>query len=147
MSAIGLQSFCDSIIGKGRLEENDLRELQRDILADGITSRNDADALIGLDQAVGATAASGWADYFVASLVEFVVWTARPTGQVGEEEARWAVASLSLGHGPTENGLRAAFEIVREAQTVDEALLAFAMRGPQRRPREFGEPARPGLAA
>jgi hypothetical protein len=147
MSAIELQSFWDSIIGKGRLAENDLRELQRDILADGITSRNDADALIGLDQAVGATAASGWADYFVASLVEFVVWTSRPTGQVGEEEARWAVASLSLGHGPTENGLRAAFEIVREAQTVDEALLAFAMRGPQRRPREFGEPARPGLAA
>src|SRR4051812_19949515 len=146
MSEIRLQSFCDSIMVKGRLEENDLRELQRDLLADGITSRNDADTLIGLDQAVAA-AAPGWADFFVGSLVEFVVWTSRPTGHVGEEEARWLVASLCLGHGPTENGLRAAFEIVREAHTVDEALLAFAMRGPQRRPSDLSEPARPGLAA
>jgi hypothetical protein len=148
MSAIGLQSFCDSIIAKGRLEENDLRELQRDILADGITSRNDADALIGLDQAVGASAAPGWAECLVASLVEFVVWTSRPTGVVDADAARWLIASLGCGLGPTETAVRIAFEVIREADRTDEALVAFVLHAAaERRRREEANEAQERCAA
>jgi hypothetical protein len=141
-----LRSFCDRILERGRIDEIDVRELQRDILADGFISRDQADMLIGLDRSIAAADPS-WADFLIASLVEFVVWTSRPTGYVDEEKARWLVASLSAGDGPTATGLRAAFEIITQAQEVDQTLLAFAMRAPQRRSRETGAVAKPGLAA
>src|SRR4051812_10284832 len=132
MTKISLRSFCDRILEKGRVEENDVRELQRDILPDGFISRDEADMLIALDRGIAAADPS-WADFLVASLVEFVVWSSRPTGYVDEEKARWLVASLSGGDAPTATAIRAAFEILKEAQQVDETLLAFAMRAPQRR--------------
>src|SRR5829696_9890070 len=58
-----------------------------------------------------------------------------PTGYIDADTARWLVATLSAGHGPTENAARIAFEVVKEAEKADEALLAFAMRGAKNRTR------------
>ena len=111
-----------------------MRQLQRDILEDGITSREEADTLIALVRAVPA-ADPAFADDLVAAIVDFAGWGARPTGYVDQDTARWLAATLSCGEGPTRTAACIAFAIVTEAEQVDEALLAFAMRGQQRRPR------------
>ena len=97
--------------------------------------------LLALDRVV--TPADGsWAEFLVSAIVEFAVWTSRPTGYIDADTARWLVATLSAGHGPTENAARIAFEVVKEAEKADEALLAFAMRGAKHRTgRQEREPA------
>jgi hypothetical protein len=60
----------------------------------------------------------------VRAVVDFAVWGARPTGYVDQDTARWLVATLSCGEGPSAAASRIAFEIVKEAEQVDEALLA-----------------------
>lgn len=44
--------FTDKILAKDRISFGDVRRLKRDILPDGIASREEAEALLGLDRAV-----------------------------------------------------------------------------------------------
>jgi hypothetical protein len=122
-----LRAFADAVVEHKRITLKDVRKLRRYILEDGIASREEADTLIALERAVPAEPA--FAEYLVGAVVDFAVWGARPTGYVDQDTARWLVATLSCGEGPTETARHIAFEIVREAEQVDEALLAFAMRG------------------
>ena len=131
-----LHEFVDRVLESKRISEYDVRILQRSILADGIASREEVDVLVALDRAVG-TAHAAWAAYLTGAVVEFVVWTSRPTGIVDADTARWLTASLGCGAGPTETAARIAFEVVKEAERTDEIMLAFAMRAAQgRQPRE-----------
>ena len=128
MIRTSLRVFVDRVLQNGRLSADDVHQLQAVILSDGVTTREEADVLIALDRAVAETDAS-WVVFLVASVVDFVVWTSRPTGYVGHDDAAWLIASLSCGKGPIRNAKRIVFQVIREAEQVDEALLAFALRG------------------
>jgi hypothetical protein len=140
-----LRVFVDGVVERKRIGIEDVRELSREILPDGIVSREEADVLVALDRALSDVDAA-FADYLVASLVEFAVWTARPTGYVDQDTARWLETSLGCGTGPTPTAMRAAFEVVKEAQRVDEALLGFVMRHAKHR-LDAEDRVVPGLAA
>lgn len=122
-----LQDFIDRIGKAGVVTLDDVRLLQRDLLPDGVQTEQQADLLIALDRVVRPQT-DRWEEFLVASVVEFAVWNARPTGRVDAAKAGWLVASLSAGNGPTPRGRRIAFEVVREADSVCETLAAFAMR-------------------
>jgi hypothetical protein len=111
MIKISLHGFVDRVMEKREISGDDVKALQRDIFADGIVSREEADVLIALDRAV-AKADPTWADFLVRAVVDFAVWTARPTGYIDQDGARWLTQSLSCGAGPTETAARIAFEIV-----------------------------------
>jgi len=129
-----LRAFVNRVVEDKRISGQDVKELRRDILGGGFICREEADMLLALDRVV--TPADGsWAEFLVSAIVEFAVWTSRPTGYIDADTARWLVATLSAGHGPTENAARIAFEVVKEAEKADEALLAFAMRGAKNRTR------------
>jgi hypothetical protein len=133
MIKTSLHAFVDSVLERKTITLNDVQMLCREVLPDGLTSREDADVLIALDRAV-PHADLAWAEYLVGAVVEFVVWASRPTGYISCDEARWLVTSLGCGTGPTRTALRIAYEVVKEAQEVDEALVAFALRHGDRRP-------------
>jgi hypothetical protein len=104
------------------ISAEDVNELQRKVFMHGLICRNDVERLAALDRHV-STADPLWAKFFVRSVVEFVVWTSRPTGYVNQETARWLVSVLMPGGIATVNANRVVLEIVREAQQVDAALL------------------------
>jgi hypothetical protein len=122
-----LRDFVDRIIDGKAITEADLHQLQRVILADGVSNRETVDVLAALDRAIPQKC-EGWNAYLVAATVEYAVWTARPTGIIEKDAANWLVTSLSAGEGPTANAMQIAFEIVREAERCDEMLVSFAMR-------------------
>lgn len=127
-----LQLFCNRIVAAGRITADDVHDLARDVLPEGFTSRDEADMLIALDRAVPATVAT-FGDFLVATTVDFAVWGERPTGYVDPEIAQWLVGSLRNGIGPTPLAARIAREVVREAQSTDETLIAFALAANTRR--------------
>jgi hypothetical protein len=130
MIKVSLHGFVDRVIETRTISAGDVKTLQRDIFPDGIVSREEADVLIALDRAV-AKADAAFAEFLVRAVVDYAVWGGRPTGYVDQDGARWLTQSLSCGAGPTETAARIAFEIVKEAQEVDEVLLAYAMRTAQ----------------
>jgi hypothetical protein len=142
-----LHAFTDRVLENKRVGEDDVLVLQRSLLKDGLASREEADVLIALDRAV-ESAHPAWSAYLVGAVVEFVVWTSRPTGVVDADAARWLVASLGCGLGPTETAVRIAFEVIREADRTDEALVAFVLHAAaERRRREEANEAQERCAA
>lgn len=125
MISISVEQFCNHAVSAGTISAEDLNVLKREVIPDGITTREEADLLIALERAVPAS--GDFADYLVAMVVDFVVWGERSTGYVDREAAAWLSATISGRNGPSPVGARIAQEIVKEAQGSAEALTAFAL--------------------
>ena len=125
MITSSLQVFATKIAAKDRITFGDVRRLQRNILPDGVMSREEADLLLALDAQV-ARADGAWADWLVAAIVDFAVWGERPTGTVEGEAARWITDALTRSGPPTKAGRRIVREIRREAVSVDEPIASLA---------------------
>jgi hypothetical protein len=122
-----LRRFVEDVLDRRELDENDVNRLHQEVMPEGAASQDEIDVLIALDRAVpGACAAFG--DWLTATVVDYAVWQCRPTGHVTRDQAHWLAATLGVGEGPTPTAARIAFEIVREAETCDEAIVTFAMR-------------------
>jgi hypothetical protein len=123
MNQSSLQVFADRVLAKGRMGKRDVQDLQRNCLADGVTSRGEAEILIRLDRQAGSVHAS-WSAYFIAALTDFVVWGSRPTGTIDADTASWLAAALNCDGG-SPRARRLVTELMSEAQSVDDALLAI----------------------
>ncbi|MCJ2082896.1 hypothetical protein [Methylobacterium sp. J-090] len=130
-----LQLFCNRTVAAGRITVADTQALMRDVLSDGLTHRDEADMLIALDRAVPQIDPA-FRLYLTAAIVDFTVWGERPTGTIDSDTARWLAASLRNGTGPTFLAGQIAQAVVREAQSCDEALIAFALEANRRRAAE-----------
>ena len=129
MSKNSLQSFTERTIAKGRIGFGDVRRLQRDILPEGISSREQADLLIALDRDIGRQDPA-WIDWLVGALVDYVVWGERPVGYVDADKAVWITSVLDNGGKATRNARLIAREIVKEAQSSHQTLVAVSVGGP-----------------
>ncbi len=128
MNQSSLQVFAERVLAKGRIGKRDVQDLQRYCLADGVTTRDEAEILIRLDREVGSVHAS-WPTCFIASLTDFVVWGSRPTGTIDAETAHWLAGALTAG-GRSPRSSRLVAELMIEAQDVDAALQAIAATSP-----------------
>src|SRR5215204_5249380 len=122
-----LQIFANKVQEAGRISFGDVKRLQRDILPDGISSREEAELLLTLEQTVGQ-ADRAFADWLVATMVDFVVWGMRPTGTVDAETAAW-LTPLLVGQR-TRTMRRLARELAAEADHAGTALPSPALDGP-----------------
>ena len=148
MNDILLYRVIDPMIDRHRINAEYVRLLQDKVFPEGLTSRDEADILIALDRAIEVKDQS-WNGALMRLVVDFVVWTSRPTGYVDAETARWLTTSLSCGSGPTPLAVRIAFAVVTESQRADEILVAFVLRAKRALQGEEGRTARwvsPALA-
>ena len=117
-----LRVFACRVQAAQRISLSDVQHLQRDVLPDGISSREEAELLLALDQAV-SRADRSFGDWLAAMLVDFVVWGTRPTGSIDADTAAWLVrfvASPKL----TRTMRRLAQELAREAEHLNVELLS-----------------------
>ncbi len=122
-----LREFVDHVMDRRVIDDEDVRILQREILHEVVLTRDIIDVLVALDRAV-ADKSPLFADVLLAFSVDFAVWESRPTGRIDRDKAHWLVTTLSAGDGPTPLAQKIAFEVVREAESCDEALVSFALR-------------------
>jgi hypothetical protein len=136
MTNTSLSKFSRRLRAKNRITFADVQRLRRDVLPDGITSREDTELLISLDRDVSRSN-SEWERWLVTMVVDFVVWTERPTGVVHEDTALWLAATLNgEGARATKTGRMIAREVVQEAEAFEnEALAALASAFSTRKPR------------
>jgi hypothetical protein len=127
MINISLQKFADKIQKTGRISFGDVNRLQRDILPDGISSREEAELVLALDRTV-SRADPAFADWLVAMMVDFVVWGMRPTGTVDAETAAWLTPFL-VGQRTTKTMRRLARELAADADHGGTALPSPALNG------------------
>ena len=125
MIRVSLRFFANRVLKTKRMDAGDRKTLQRIIFSDGVRSRVEAEVLLQLTRAVRPIDPA-WADFVVASIVDFVVWGERPTGYVDRDTARWLVAALKEP-GARRLSRRIAREVMKEAQDIDSALMELAV--------------------
>lgn len=69
---------------------------------------------------------SEWTALFVESMVEFLVWSRSPAGQLAAEDLDWLLAEI--GPVPSSSVPALLFALVRELNEVPERLTALALR-------------------
>jgi hypothetical protein len=124
MTNATLTKAAADIEARGRISFADVKRLERRILPHGVTSREEAEVLIRLDRNV-PRADKSWGHWFVAVMVDFVVWSERPTGIVNEAAAAWLSEALDVPV-PSRNARRLIEAIVAEALRVHERLAGTA---------------------
>lgn len=75
------------ILGR-RVTAQDVGWLRREVFADGEVTRETADELFAVARA-RMNNAPEWTELFVELITDHVVWQARPTGVVTDEQAEW----------------------------------------------------------
>jgi hypothetical protein len=125
MNNTTLQRFAGKIAQRGRITFGDVCRLQRDILLDGVSTREEAELLIRLDGQV-ARADGSWVNWLAASITDFVVWGERPTGVVDRQAAEWLQGLLATSGMAIKAARRIADEVRREADSVEGAKVLLA---------------------
>ena len=80
MNKAVLHSVIADALDGGVVTIENWRRLRSEVLADGLTCREEADLLIALDRS-DVVLPDGWADGLTAAVVEYAVWTERRTGR------------------------------------------------------------------
>jgi hypothetical protein len=128
MSRMSLHDFVARVLADDRILFADLKRLQRDILPERITSREEAEILLFLDSVIHR-ADREWTAYLTATIRDFAVWKLEPAGSLDRGKAAWISAALACAD-PGKTARAILREIVHEARSIDEdALLELELGG------------------
>ena len=119
MKTTSLHVFVSKRSAAGRLGFGDLRRLQRDVLPDGPTSREDVEALLALDKIL-ERCDEAWPGYLVTVIKAFAASLAGPKGRLDSEVADGLAAALSTGRPATVQAIARA--VVIELPQLNDAL-------------------------
>jgi hypothetical protein len=123
MDTAPLTLFARKVSASNRLLFADLRRLRRDILPDGITSREEAEVLLGLDHLERLD--EEWPAYLAEAVAAFVIAASEPSG-LDPATTAWLVAVLPTTRPTTAAAITRAIE--REGCELSEDLAALTRR-------------------
>ena len=123
MDTAPLTLFARKVLTSGRLLFADLRRLQRDILPNGITIREEAEALLSLDR-IGRLD-EAWAPYLIEAVSAFVVLSSEL-----EDTGAWLAQALKTAQPKTAAAI--VWALAREGCPFGEDLSSFARRSGKR---------------
>jgi len=109
------------------IDTADVIALLREVYADGIGTREEAEELISFDQSLGHTA-DGWVEFFATTIADHVVRRREPSGIVSDENATWLIRSLSSSRRlATEGGFGAIMRMLEISSEVSPLLAAYTI--------------------
>jgi hypothetical protein len=127
MDTAPLILFARKVSASNRLLFADLRRLRRDVLPDGVTSREEAEVLLGLDHLERLD--EEWPAYLAEAVAVFVI-AASETPALDPATTAWLVAVLTTAQPRTAAAVVRTLE--REAYQLSEDLVALTRRAGRR---------------
>ena len=115
------RSIIGAMILGRRVTAMDVAWLRREMFADGIVSREEADELFALERA-GIAVGREWTEFFVEMITDHIVWQSRPSGVVSDSQAEWLIEQADAC--ASVNGLAALVNVLAEAHRAPRWFLA-----------------------
>lgn len=118
---------AEAILGRGRMGEDDVARLRREIFEDGRTDADEADMVFRLEDECRDKHES-WNQLYVDALTDFFVWKASPRGYVSEEQGRYLIRRI-VRNNRIESGteLELLCNIMHWAESCPEELAEFVL--------------------
>ncbi|MEX0589979.1 MAG: hypothetical protein WD207_02715, partial [Xanthobacteraceae bacterium] len=127
MGASKPQSFALAFVQGRNINAADVIALLREVYADGIATRDEAEELIAFDHSL-ASATPGWRDFFAATVADHVLQRQEPAGFVDKGKAEWLVGALAHGRRiATVGGFAAVLRLIEIAPETPPVLAAYAI--------------------
>lgn len=122
-----IRSITARIIDAQAVTSDDLHQIHSalgDILS---FSRDEIIELLTVERMVDGRC-ENWEAFLAEALSSHLVWEMRPTGRVTRQDAEWLIGELSrLPERSQARGRRIARGVICEADSADEALVAYAL--------------------
>ncbi|RUW72024.1 hypothetical protein, partial [Mesorhizobium sp. M1E.F.Ca.ET.063.01.1.1] len=115
------------LTSKNCITAEDVTMLRREVFADGVVSRGEAEALFALDQ-TARDKCPEWALFFVEAVTDYIVYQEKPEGYISEENAGWLVRTISRdGMVDSRTELELLVHVLEEAKSSPSQLSAYAL--------------------
>jgi hypothetical protein len=115
------RSIISAMILGRKVTAMDVVWLRREVFNSGEVSREAADELFEVECA-GVSRGREWTELFVEMITEHVVWEARPTGVINEDQAEWLISRCDDCR--TVNALAVLVNVLSEAHRAPRWFLA-----------------------
>jgi hypothetical protein len=111
----------------GKVEPADILSLRRAIFADGVVSRDEAEALFDIERTRTAHNPE-WSQLFVEALTDYTLNQEPPVGYLTDSTAEWVTGQLKRRKTPsTDADLELVTNIIEQAREVPASFSAFAL--------------------
>lgn len=115
------------LTSKSKITAEDVTMLRREVFADGVVSRGEAEALFALDQAARDKCAE-WAPFFVEAVTDYIVHREKPVGYISQEKAEWLVRAISRdGMVDSRTELELLVHVLEQAKSSPGQLSVYAL--------------------
>jgi hypothetical protein len=122
-----LPDLVETILAAEAITDDHVRLLRREVFADGVVERAEAELVFDLNDKCRFKDAS-WREFFVDALTDTFVWRTEPKGYVGEEDGRFLMERLSAdGRIDSLTELELLVNIVHWANGCPEELVLLGM--------------------
>jgi hypothetical protein len=109
------------------IDSADVIALLREVYADGIGTRDEADELIAFDHTLGETT-QDWQEFFATTIADHLLQRCEPTAIVDDKKAEWLISGLSRGRRvATASGFAAVLRLLEAAPQSPSSLAAYAI--------------------
>ena len=115
------------LTSKNRIAPEDVVMLRRDVFADGVVTRGEAEALFALDQTAQDKCAE-WAPFFVEAVTDYIVHQEKPSGYISQDNADWLVRTISRdGMVDSRTELELLVHVLEKARSSPSKLCVYAL--------------------
>lgn len=134
----------EKIIARGSVRETDLAQLKERFAETGQISREDAEGLFAINAQCPAKD-TGWSDWFIGAVSDYVVHSAEPEGYVTHDNASWLIQQITRnGRVETRTELDLLIDVLENARWAPRSLIAFGLMQVRQAVGEGDGPLRPG---
>ncbi|WP_137930973.1 hypothetical protein [Mesorhizobium comanense] len=115
------------LTSKNRIAAEDVVMLRREVFADGVVTRGEAEALFALDQ-TARDKCDEWAPFFVKAVTDYIVHQEKPAGYISQDNADWLVRTISRdGMVDSRTELELLVHVLEEAKSSPSRLCVYAL--------------------
>jgi hypothetical protein len=109
------------------IDSADVIALLREVYAEGIGTRDEADELIAFDHTLGETTPD-WREFFATTIADHLLQRCEPAASVDDKKAEWLISALSCGRRvATASGFAAVLRLLEVAPQSPSSLAAYAI--------------------
>jgi hypothetical protein len=122
-----IHSIAARLVDAQAVTSADLRDIHAALGEIPYLTRDEAQSLITVERMIDGRC-EGWEAFLTEALVAHLVWEIRPSGRVPRSDAEWLIDELDqMPERSRARARRIARAVICEAESADEALVAFAL--------------------
>ena len=125
MPELILDAFMAQLMNSGAMTSANVLELRRNVFADGVMTRGEAQMLLDLDRAAKDKCAE-WAPFLYEAVSDYIVHQERPAGYISQDNATWLQNTLANDSAETTTGLLV--HVLEKARSAPESLSTTGLK-------------------